>query len=210
MTQDHDSQYTWPLSQGFYSCYNRPPPCHFYHTKQVHEAHCYQVFPQEKSILHHHADGVFFLFDDWQHHPYPSIAVKTADCLPICLIGKKGIAMVHAGWRGIHKRVWQQCHLIDPIFAFIGPHICAEHYPVGNEFLDLFPSSPAIGNRQGKLHFNLAAEAMTRLLQDFPKLSINQSDICTFEQKALHSFRRQPGTGSLYHLWHNDVIINAK
>jgi copper oxidase (laccase) domain-containing protein len=198
----------WPLSRGFFSTYSRPPTLAFYHVQQVHGPRCVRLTPERSpALLEEKADGVFFLYEDWKGRPLPAIAVKTADCLPICLVGKKGIAMVHAGWRGIEQRAWREASSVDPTSIFIGPHICVDHYPVGDEFLDIFQQSKALGHRHGKLHFNLGQEAISRLEADFPGCSIASAQICTFEQSALHSFRRQPGTGSLYHLWQEHVTL---
>jgi copper oxidase (laccase) domain-containing protein len=199
--------YQWPLSQGFFSTFSRPPLLPFFHVHQVHGAECVKIMPNQTSVLEQKADGVFFLYSDWINTKLPTIAVKTADCLPICIIGKHGIGMVHAGWRGIEKKAWMALQLLEPFEAFIGPHICVDHYPVGNEFLDIFPDSKALGARNGKLHLNLGQEAIARLGIDFPGISVRTSQICTFEQMSLHSYRRQPGTGSLYHLWHKHVNI---
>ena len=36
------------------------------------------------------------------------MAIKTADCLPILVLGHKGQAMIHAGWRGINLNIMIQ------------------------------------------------------------------------------------------------------
>ena len=79
------------------------------------------------------------------------IAVKTADCLPVLLVDpkKRAIAAIHAGWRGMLKRIVEKTvgalrreYGSDPrdIQAAIGPGIAACCYAVGDEVRDHFDS----------------------------------------------------------------------
>jgi YfiH family protein len=73
-----------------------------------------------------------------------TLFMRFADCVPVLLFDpqKKVIGMAHAGWRGTVNRVAQDTVAAmqaqygsrpEDILAGIGPSICAEHYPVGEE-----------------------------------------------------------------------------
>ena len=65
--------------------------------------------------------------------------VFVADCLPIALHGPKGLAMVHAGWRGLAGGiVAQAAGAVEATRAAIGPGIGPCCYEVGDEVLGAF------------------------------------------------------------------------
>ena len=70
------------------------------------------------------------------------IAVQVADCVPIALLGSDGIAVVHAGWRGLRDGILEQAvHALSaitdgPFQAVVGPHIGACCYAFGDRDLD--------------------------------------------------------------------------
>lgn len=70
--------------------------------------------------------------------PYAKLAVRSADCVPIVLIGRDSIGVVHAGWRGLAARVVQNAVEVmgDVGQAHIGPHIRSGCYEFGAEDLD--------------------------------------------------------------------------
>lgn len=77
---------------------------------------------------------------------YAKLAVRTADCVPIVLVGRDSIGVVHAGWRGLAAEVVQKT--IEAMGgagqAHIGPHIRAGCYEFGAEDLDSVAA--ALGN----------------------------------------------------------------
>jgi YfiH family protein len=119
--------------------------------------------------------------------------MRFADCVPILLFDPihKVIGLVHAGWQGTVKKVglnavqvMQQNYGCDPgdILAAIGPSICVNHYPVGNEvvngikdalgeeakevcryqddqaFLDLWRSNAIILRQSGVINIEIAGQ----------------------------------------------------
>ncbi len=66
------------------------------------------------------------------------IAVTTADCAPVVLIAEQGVAVVHAGWRGlmagIIERAGSQLSTVAgaPVLATLGPCIGPEDYEFGD------------------------------------------------------------------------------
>lgn len=87
-----------------------------------------------------------------------------ADCVPVVLVATgpvRGVAVVHAGWRGALGRLPAQaarklalacgCEM-SQILAYIGPHIGACHYEVGPEVLSQFTGAfGSIAAAQGRL-----------------------------------------------------------
>lgn len=122
-----------------------------------------------------------------------NLAIKTADCLPVLLIGEK-IAMIHAGWKGLASNILTQDNLKNINFtqAYIGPSIY--HYEVQNDFRENFPNSEFFYEKAGKYYFNLQGEAQKQLENAYPGIKVYQSDICTFTQADYNSYRRDKTT----------------
>lgn len=65
--------------------------------------------------------------------------VFVADCLPVALYGPSGLAMVHAGWRGLAAGiVTAAAEAVEATSAAIGPGIGPCCYEVGEEVLGAF------------------------------------------------------------------------
>jgi len=65
--------------------------------------------------------------------------VFTADCLPVAVAGPKGVAMLHAGWRGLAGGIIAAgAEAVEATSAAIGPAIGPCCYEVGEEVLDAF------------------------------------------------------------------------
>lgn len=65
------------------------------------------------------------------------LTVLTADCGPIALVGEDGVAVAHAGWKGLEAGVIEATvdRLGRPFRAYIGPLIGPECYEFGAEDL---------------------------------------------------------------------------
>ncbi len=74
--------------------------------------------------------------------PGAVLAVQTADCVPVVLTSDGGVAVAHAGWRGVVEGVVPAAvsalrrRSSGDVHAFVGPHIRAEHYAFGSDDLD--------------------------------------------------------------------------
>jgi YfiH family protein len=71
--------------------------------------------------------------------PGAKLAVRTADCVPIVLVGDHTIATVHAGWRGLAAGIVGATIDAmdgDVIRAVVGPHIRVGCYEFGADDLD--------------------------------------------------------------------------
>ncbi len=71
------------------------------------------------------------------------IGVLTADCLPIFLIGKDIVGIVHAGWRGTLKGIAystvKYISKFSPVKkAILGVSICGKCYEVGEDVYEQF------------------------------------------------------------------------
>lgn len=82
------------------------------------------------------------------HDPTVAVAVLVADCLPVLLVdrGGPGIAVVHAGWRGLDAGVLGAAVASFPepdrLVAVVGPGISPAAYQVGPEVAARFADSP--------------------------------------------------------------------
>lgn len=175
--------YSHKLPCGVFEVYDDRPNFDLIKCKQIHSA---EVLPINKATEDKEADGVV------APKLYTPLAVVTADCLPIALCGTQGVAMIHAGWRGLADEILahELIKNINPTFAFIGPHICADNYEVSLDFQDNFKNSKkAFQEIDGKLYFSLEIEARQQLAQLYGPISIESSNICTYKNNELNSYR---------------------
>lgn len=137
-------------------------------------------------------------------------AVMTADCIPLLLCNRAGseIAAVHVGWRGL-------CAGIIPaamasfqekaanLLAWIGPHISAKHYEVGNEVraacadMDEDAINGFTRNQQGNWQADL--DKITRIiLVKHGLTAVSGCGRCTYaEDRDFFSYRRANRTGRM-------------
>lgn len=129
------------------------------------------------------------------------LAISAADCTNIYLYmpDKKIIAGIHAGWKGTQNKILPKTlnelrdnYSVKPedVFAFIGPTISQKNYEVGKEVADYFKEK-YLKPSGDKFLLDLPT-ANFDMLQNFgvPNNQIEISDQCTFENKELHSYRR--------------------
>jgi YfiH family protein len=135
-----------------------------------------------------------------------ALAISTADCVPIVLMGTGRVTAVHAGWRGIIGRVVaravdQWVDRGDPPTAWIGPAIGPCCYEVGPEVADRV-SAASHGARvvdrdtpAGRPRLDLVA-SVERQLQRAGVDHIEVVRACTRCRRELHSYRRDgPAAG---------------
>lgn len=122
------------------------------------------------------------------------MAVATADCVPVVLIGERTRAVAHAGWRGIAKGV-----VIEAMRLFerrgdtvtrvvIGPHIGPCCYEVGQDVVEAIGGF-ASTTRSGSLSVDLP-EAVRSQVGD---VDVVEMGICTLDNASMASYR-QDGT----------------
>jgi hypothetical protein len=123
--------------------------------------------------------------------PMLPMAIATADCLPVVLVGSKSVAVVHTGWRGAAAQIVREAHQLfsergDTVEnAVFGPHIGPCCYEVGQDVVD------AVGGYQretteGTMSLDLADAVRNQL----PGIVITDGFGCTMHNDRFHSFRQ--------------------
>jgi YfiH family protein len=128
--------------------------------------------------------------------------VLVADCLPVAVAGPNGVAMLHAGWRGlaggILRRGVELLRAADgddgPLAAAIGPGIGVCCFEVGDEVRDAFAARVGgAGFRRGR-NLDLKAIARRELLAA-GVADVGVCDLCTMcEPELFFSHRRDGGS----------------
>lgn len=186
--------YEKSFPEGIFRVYDGDPQRSLKTTKQTHSNVVLNVMTPDLAL--HEADGVC---GEWKEIRGSVLAVKTADCLPVLILGERGAAMVHAGWRGLatgilnHPRI----HELKPRSVFVGPCIHECCFEVTAEFKAHFPQSP-FSDSEGKLHFDLVAEARRQVLHAFAGAAFVDSGECTYCETKYSSFRRDKTTRRIW------------
>jgi YfiH family protein len=124
----------------------------------------------------------------------PVIAMLTADCAPVVLAGRGGVAVLHAGWRGLVAGVIEAgVAVLGPAWAaWIGPCIRACCYEVGPEVVSAFRGRglPVAGEERVDL-----ADAARHALREAGVDAVAISETCTRCDPAYFSYRRGRVTG---------------
>jgi YfiH family protein len=145
-----------------------------------------------------------------------TVAIKTADCLPILLATKDGhwVAAIHSGWRGFTKgiigKTVEAAMIANPdreLIAVVGPSISRERFEVGPEVIEalnsqecgLSTSGVHLATAKGNLdrwHVDLGLAAACQLLEiGVQPANIEVLQSCTFmetigQHHRWHSYRR--------------------
>ena len=118
--------------------------------------------------------------------------VFVADCLPVALAGPGGVAMVHAGWRGLAGGILAAgAEAVEATTAAIGPGIGPCCYEVGDEVLTAFAR---LGKGVAVRRMLDLSEAARRLLARAGVERVESAGLCTScEQESFFSHRRDEG-----------------
>ncbi len=130
--------------------------------------------------------------------PGVAIAVRVADCVPLCVAAEDGaaVAAVHAGREGllagvIAAAVAEVRRVTGaPLRAWIGPHVCGACYEVPDAMaLDAAErlGVPAPRTRWGTLGIDLGGAARRQL--EASGVTVSAVGGCTLEDARLHSHR---------------------
>ncbi|MCB9090972.1 MAG: polyphenol oxidase family protein [Halobacteriovoraceae bacterium] len=173
----------------------------FLHTKQVHGNKIVTVdeIKNSKELLE--ADGILATWDTLKAEDL--LCVFTADCLPVVIEGSQGVAILHAGWRGVHKKIHLNS-LIDKIHpqkVVIGPSIQCSSFQVTEEFTENFPNSKFFSKENGKLYFNLQAQVKEDLENKYHPSVIYDDGLCTFKNNEYNSYRRDKKINRNYNIY---------
>ena len=161
----------------------------------VNQQHGVEVLEAEPNVLAS-ADG------HWTFKRNLALAIQTADCLPIFLMRNKVVCAVHAGWRGVARKiVLLALERVPELKGFglkvsIGPHIHQRHFEVGGDTaLELKESAPgalsAVHKRKdGKYLVSLKEIVQSQILSKKQACQYFFLDIDTFSSNLFHSFRQ--------------------
>ena len=132
---------------------------------------------------------------------YKRQAIKTADCLPILLIGDK-VAFVHAGWRGLQNKILTSSLLknLNIKEIYIGPFI--KDFEVQHNFKVEFSDAKNFYQKSNKLYFDLKKEAIDQLKNSYTEAKIDISPICTLNNTAYNSYRRNKTKTRNWNIFH--------
>nr|MDK2851380.1 purine-nucleoside/S-methyl-5-thioadenosine phosphorylase / adenosine deaminase [Candidatus Cloacimonadota bacterium] len=141
--------------------------------------------------------------------PNQYLLIRTADCYPILLFDpiKEVVGAVHSGRAGTQKNITGKTIQMmieefgcDPgnIVAYVGAGICEEHYEVGSDLFEAFNEELSkngfnpFTNLPG--HLNLRRTIFQQLIRAGLRfINIENIHICTFEDPAYFSYRRDHG-----------------
>jgi YfiH family protein len=155
--------------------------------RQVHGADLLEVGPKDAGVLGE-ADGLV------ARSPGPVLGILTADCAPVVLAGADGIAIVHAGWRGVVAGVVEEgLAAVGPVWgAWIGPSIHACCYTVGEDVTAAFAERDLPVPAPGRVD---PAQAAAHILFTSGVRAVSVSDECTHCSPGHFSHRRDGITG---------------
>lgn len=123
--------------------------------------------------------------------PGVTLAVGTADCLPVILEGEDGVGIAHAGWRGAAAgvvgalREAMESAGVEVRRAAIGPGIGPCCFEVGPEVAERFPRHAAT-TTWGTASVDLAGAVASQL----EGVAVTAAGVCTMTDERFHSHRR--------------------
>ena len=130
-------------------------------------------------------------------HGYVALLIRTADCVPVHIIGEKRLGMLHAGWRSVRAGIIGKLNTWFPDGgqAVIGPCISGPVYEVNEDLYgDWVEVEPLVADflnpsptSQTHRYFDLGG-LVNRQLVDLG-FEVTRIPICTHESK-LPSFRQ--------------------
>ena len=186
------------FSSGSYQTFDGIPDLNFKKVHQVHGNKIIRITDASEATSEVQADGLLQLSS-----VNVPLAIVTADCLPVLILGENGRCMIHAGWKGLASGILKNIDInsIGPRQAYIGPCIRAQSYEVDKDFGAHFPGSRHFFKSGVKYYFDLIGEAKDQLRETYPAITISESGICTLQDHRFHSFRRDKTSKRNYHIF---------
>ena len=125
--------------------------------------------------------------------PGVALGILTADCAPVVVAGQHGVAIAHAGWRGLVAGVVEVAiEAVGPVeAAWVGPCIRACCYEVGPEVIQAFAARglPVGDDRVDPMDAAVAALRAEGIDE------IAAAGVCTSCDRSYFSYRRDGVTG---------------
>ncbi len=181
-------------------------PCSSAQIRQVVQVHGNHVvdIDDDSGFPEQEADAL------WTAETGVALVIRTADCVPVHLVDKVGVATIHAGWRGARAGILQsalQRFEVDETIAVIGPCICKHHYQVDEDLYgDWLVEDPHLGgflepsgDHPSKRQLDLAGFVRHLLMREgLTSDHIHSVDKCTYNSAALPSYRRDKSKARIY------------
>jgi YfiH family protein len=134
--------------------------------------------------------------------PGITLAVMTADCIPLLLHSRESVAAVHVGRKGLVNDVAiKTVELMremgaTTISAVLGPSICGKCYEVSEDiFNEVIQLHPLAASRTAKNTLSLDLPAALSAALTALGVSVERRDECTVEDSSYFSYRRDGITG---------------
>lgn len=123
-----------------------------------------------------------------------TLAILTADCTPVVVAGSKGVAIAHAGWRGLAAGAIDRAvgWAGDVSAAWVGPSIRACCYEVGREVIVAFRERGLPVADESHVDPRDAAIAS---LEASGVSNVAATEVCTYCDRDFFSYRRDGTTG---------------
>jgi len=130
------------------------------------------------------------------------LSIQVADCIPLFLADPLNgvIGLVHAGWRGVEKRIIpdtinrmvQKGASIEGMIAFMGPSIRQCCFEIGPEVSKKFPIDCLINGNQDRSFLDLQQVAINQLLgtQVLEKNILSSEECTKCNPEKYFSYRR--------------------
>jgi YfiH family protein len=156
-------------------------------SRQVHGADVVEVAPGLSGVVAE-ADGLV------ARAPGPVLTMLTADCAAVVVAGSGGVAILHAGWRGLVAGTIERgvAAVGGAHAAWVGPAVRACCYEVGPEVTDAFRRRGLPTAAGGRVDIGEAAAAALRAAGVG---SIAAAGVCTACSPRYFSARRGRVTG---------------
>jgi len=174
--------------------------------KQVHGTELLQVLPSNAAgVILGEGDGLWAQ-GDWLKEKKIALSVRSADCIPLLMVDPKNqaIAAIHAGWRGLLKKIHRapfenlNCFAPENTWIWIGPSLNGNRFEVDEDMYSLFDKSIQQNSRYFSESNNLSGKkrffyAWNYLEDEFLSLGVELAynvEINTYEDPSFNSYRR--------------------
>ena len=130
------------------------------------------------------------------------LAISSADCALIFIYDfkEKVISGVHSGWRGTQQTILNKTLVKlqaqfnskpQNLAVYIAPSISQKNYEVGSEFHHYFDKKYLLPKNDKYLLDVKSANYDMLINFGIPEQQIEVSDLCSYEEEYLHSYRRE-------------------
>ena len=170
---------------------------------QVHGADIREVTQERRAAGFDGSEGVISSTDGlWTDASNRSIAIATADCVPVILgsAPQGRVVAVHAGWRGVADGIVRgAAELFErhgDVIAAIGPAAGPCCYEVGPEVVEAVseavPGGAVVDRREGRIYLDLVS-SIRQVLTEEGIGTVHDSGLCTISERDRFFSHRRDG-----------------